>query len=182
MHAAHSIFCQKLLQVHVLQLEEPPICRHAAIPQERPKKLVVASSSIPSTSSTAIAAIIADYSISIPHGAHSQRVLIKVQSDFVFCVTWVFQTVVSFHGVLQEGFQTSHGVDVPPCKGACRLSATSKLRACPGWEVRARKLRELPGHLGPDGVVRTHLGHLKGGGNLTKVPTNRTSMLDDFQL
>lgn len=82
MCAAHSIFGQKLLQVHVLKLEEASICRQAAIPQERPQELVEASSSI-STSSTAITVITADYSTSISHGAHSQGVLIKVQSVFV---------------------------------------------------------------------------------------------------
>lgn len=153
MHAAHSIFGQKLLQVHVLKLEEAPICRQGAIPQERPKELVEISISIATSTSTAIAAITACYSTAIPHGADSQRVFIKVQSVFVsFHFTRVFQTLVSFHGVLQEGLQTCHGVVVPPCQGACGLIATSKLWACPSCEVRGGKLGELPGHPGPDGV------------------------------
>lgn len=65
-----------------------------------------------------------------------------------FGVTWVLQTVVPLHGVLQEGFQPSHGVDVSTCERACRLSATSKLWACPSGEVRGHKLSELPGHPG----------------------------------
>lgn len=82
MHAAHSIFGQKLLQVHVLKLEEAPICRQGAIPQERPQELVEISIAT-TTSSAAITAITACYSTTIPHGAHSQRVFIKVQSVFV---------------------------------------------------------------------------------------------------
>lgn len=73
MHAAHSIFGQKLFQVHVLKLKEAPICRQGAIPQERPQELVEISTSI---STTASAAITAAYSTPTPHGAHSQRVLI----------------------------------------------------------------------------------------------------------
>lgn len=89
MHVAHSIFSQKLLQVHVLKLEEPPICRQGAIPQERPQELVETSSSISTTttttsaatatsSSTAITAIIVAYSTAIPDGAPSHGVLLKV--------------------------------------------------------------------------------------------------------
>lgn len=143
MHAAHSIFSQKLLQVHVLKLEEAPISRKGAIPQERPQELVETSASISTTtttttSATAIAAITAAYSAAIPHGTHSQGVFIKVQPLFIFSVTWAFQSMVSLHGVLQEGLKTCHRVEVPPCEGACRLSATSKLWACTGWEVRGR--------------------------------------------
>lgn len=99
MHVAHSIFSQKLLQVHVLKLEEPPICRQGAIPQERPQELVETSSSISTTSAatatssssyTAITAIIVAYSTAIPHGAHSHGVLLKVLPLFVFCITWGF--------------------------------------------------------------------------------------------
>lgn len=70
MHAAHSIFCQKLLQVHVLKLEEAPIGGQGAIPQEGPQELVETTCAI-STISTAITAIGA-YSTAIPHGAHAQ--------------------------------------------------------------------------------------------------------------
>lgn len=69
---------------------------------------------------------------------------------------------------------------MPPCERACRLSATSKLWACTSWEVRGRKLGELPGHPGPDGVARRkkkHLGHLEGRGKPTRGPTN--GELDD---
>lgn len=85
--------------------------------------------------------------------------------------------MVSLHGVLQKRFKTCHGVEMPPCEGACRLSTTSKLWACTSWEVGGRKLGELPGHPGPDGVAEKHLGHLKGRGKLIGVPTN--SVLDD---
>lgn len=61
--------------------------------------------------------------------------------------------MVSLHGVLQEGLEPGHGVVMAPCERACGLSATSKLRACTSWEVRGRKLGELPGHPGPDGVA-----------------------------
>lgn len=99
MHAAHSVFGQKLLQVHVLKLEEAPICRQGAIPQERPQELIEGSSSIPipisiaistTSSSTAITTSTVGYPTAIPHGANSQRILIKVQSLFVFCITWAF--------------------------------------------------------------------------------------------
>lgn len=103
MHAAHSVFGQKLLQVHVLKLEEAPICRQGAIPQERPQELIEWSSSIPipipipisiaistTSSSTAITTSTVGYATAIPHGANSQRILIKVQSLFVFCITWAF--------------------------------------------------------------------------------------------
>lgn len=80
MHAAHSIFGQKLLQVHVLKLEEASICRQGAIPQERPQELVEISSISTRTSTTSVTVY---YSTTIPHGAHSKRVLIKVQSVFI---------------------------------------------------------------------------------------------------
>lgn len=67
---------------------------------------------------------------------------------------------------------------MPPCQGASRLSTASKLWACPSWEVWGRKLGELPGHPGPDGRRNTP-GALEGGGELTGVPTNGTSRLDD---
>lgn len=110
MHAAHSIFGQKLLQVHVLKLEEAPVRRQGAIPQERPKELVEISTSIgATTTSTAITAVTACYSTAVPHGAYSQRVFIKIQSVFIsFHFTRVFQAVVSLHGVLQEGLETCH--------------------------------------------------------------------------
>lgn len=56
--------------------------------------------------------------------------------------------------MLQKGLEPCHGVVVPPCERAGGLSATSKLWACTSWEVRGRKLGELPGHPGPDGVAR----------------------------
>lgn len=71
---------------------------------------------------------------------------------------------------------------MPPCEGACRLGATSKLWAGASWEVGGRKLGELPGHTGPDGVAERHLGLLKGRGELTRLPTNRTSELGNFNL
>lgn len=83
MHAAHTVFSQKLLQVHILELKEPPIRRQGAIPEERSEELIEACSAISSTS-TAITAVIADWSIAIPHGAPSQRVLIKIQPVFVY--------------------------------------------------------------------------------------------------
>lgn len=170
MHAAHSIFGQKLLQVHVLKLEEAPVCRQSAIPQERPKELVEISTSIATaTTSTAISAVTACYSTAVPHGAHSQRVFIKIQSVFIsFPFTCVFQAVVSLHGVLQEGLETCHGVVVSSSERACGLIATSKLWASPSWEVGCWKLRELPGHPGPDGVAEKHLEYLKGRGELAE--------------
>lgn len=107
MHAAHSIFGQKLLQVHVLKLEEAPI----------------------------------------------------------FYITWGFGTLVSLYGVLQEGFQTRHRGEMPPCERACRLGTTSKLCACTSWDVGVRKLGELPGHPGPDGVVENTGGTQRGVAN-----------------
>lgn len=71
---------------------------------------------------------------------------------------------------------------MPPCEGACRLGTRPKLGACTGWEVGVRKLGELPGHPGPDGVVERYWGRLKRRGKLTGEPTNRTSMLDDFRV
>lgn len=67
---------------------------------------------------------------------------------------------------------------MPPCEGARVLSATPKLRACTSWEVGGRKLGELPGHSGPDGVAEKHLGHLKGRGKAIGAPTN--GVLDDW--
>lgn len=69
-----------------------------------------------------------------------------------------------------------------PCERACRLSTSSELWACASWEVGGRKLGELPGHPGPDGVAERHLGYLKGRVKLTGEPTNRTSVLDDLNL
>lgn len=86
--------------------------------------------------------------------------------------------------MLQEGLETRHGVELPPREGARRLGTASKLWAGAGWQVGVRKLGELPGHPGPDGVGRkTGLprgegGYLKGSGGLTGESTNRTSMLD----
>lgn len=86
MHTTHAIFSQKFFQVHVLKLEEAPICRQGAIPQERPQELVETSSSISTTSTTITAAD----STAIPHGASPQRVFNKVQPLFVFCITLGF--------------------------------------------------------------------------------------------
>lgn len=80
MHAAHSVLSQKLLQVHVLQLEEAAVRGQVAIPQERPQELVEVPSSIPTTA--AICQTVA-YSTAVPHGADPQRVLVQVEPVFV---------------------------------------------------------------------------------------------------
>lgn len=79
-----------------------------------------------------------------------------------FQVTWGFQTLVCLHWVLQEGFETCHGIEMPPCEGARGLGTTSKLWACTSWEIRGRELGELPGHPGPDGVAVKSPGALEG--------------------
>lgn len=71
-----------------------------------------------------------------------------------FNVAAVFENcTVSLHRMLQEGFQTSHGVEVSTADGATRLVAIPELRASAGWEVRGQELGELPGHSWPDLVV-----------------------------
>lgn len=72
---------------------------------------------------------------------------------FTFQVAQLFKPLVSLHGVLQEGLETRHGVEVPPCERARRLVAASKLWARTCRKVWGGKLGELPGHPGPDGVA-----------------------------
>lgn len=90
----------------------------------------------------------------------------NVTGVLTFHVPRELQTKVCLHGVLQKGLEPRHGVVMPPREGACRLSATSKLRARAGWEVRGRELGELPGHPGPDGVARRRRRRKKAPGAL----------------
>lgn len=80
---AHPVLGQKLLQVHVLELEEAPVgCGHVAIPQERPQKLVETSAAISAAASQTAVAVAE--STTVPHGANSQGVLVKVESVLVW--------------------------------------------------------------------------------------------------
>lgn len=78
--AAHPVLGQELLQVHVLELEEAAVRRQGAIPQAQE---LVEASAVPTSSSTTITAVTADHSVAVPQGAHSQRVLVQVQSVFI---------------------------------------------------------------------------------------------------
>lgn len=87
---------------------------------------------------------------------HDNNVTIKLNQSYLltFNVAAVFENcTVSLHRMLQEGFQTSHGVEVSTADGATRLVAIPELRASAGWEVRGQELGELPGHSWPDLVV-----------------------------